>query len=283
MPKQASSSTEDSLQSICILRLSAIGDVTHVLPVVNALQALKTQPEITWVVGKLEAKLLAGVAGVNFIVFDKSGGMDAVRQLKKSLKPQRFDILLHMQVALRANLLSRYIKADTTIGWDKPRWRDRHQWFINQSVRSVPQQHQVDGFLEFARVLGAEPGPPVWKLPISEKDQHWADDILARGPDAGKPVLMISPCSSHSLRNWAAERYAAVANHAISNLGMRVVLVGGPSELEKNTGASIEAGVLQPVQNLIAKDTITQSVALLKRASIVISPDSGPAHIASCS
>ena len=281
MPKQASSSTEDSPQSICILRLSAIGDVTHVLPVVNALQSLKPQPEITWIVGKLEAKLLAGIADVNFIVFDKNGGMDAVRQLKKTLKAHCFDTLLHMQVALRANLLSRYIKAGTTIGWDKPRWRDRHQWFINQSVRSVPQQHQVDGFLEFARILGVETGPPVWNLPISDKDEQWADNILAQGPDAGKPILMISPCSSHSLRNWAAERYAAVANHAINKLGMRVVLVGGPSELEKNTGASIEAGVQHPIQNLIGKDTITQSVALLKRASIVVSPDSGPAHIAS--
>lgn len=281
MSQQTLNGAQAQRPSICILRLSAIGDVTHVLPVVNALKTLKNKPDISWVIGKLEAKLLAGVAGINFIVFDKNGGIDAVRQLKKTLKQQRFDVLLHMQVALRANLLSRYVKAQTTIGWDKPRWRDRHQWFIKESVRSAPQQHQVDGFLEFARILGAEPGPPVWNLPVSNEDQHWADRTLADSPDDGKPILMISPCSSHPLRNWAADRYASIATHAITNLGMRVVLVGGPSELELNTGAAIAAAVQQPLQNLIGKDTITQSVALLKRAKIVVSPDSGPAHIAS--
>ena len=100
------------------------------------------------------------------------------------------------------------------------------------------------------------------------------------GPDPS-PILMISPCSSHPHRNWSAERYAAVADHAISRHGMRVVLTGGPSELEVNTGQAIEAAMQYHAQNLIGKDTITQSVALLQRATLVISPDSGPAHIAS--
>jgi len=92
---------------------------------------------------------------------------------------------------------------------------------------------------------------------------------------------MISPCSSHQLRNWAADRYAEVADHAIDKLGMRVVLTGGPSELELKTGQEIEAAMHNSAQNLIGKDTITQSVALLQNATILLSPDSGPAHVAS--
>lgn len=270
-----------SQQSICILRLSAIGDVTHVLPVVNAIRTQQPQARITWIIGKLEARLLARFPDVEFIAFDKKGGLIAVKALRKALKGRRFDVLLHMQVAARANLLSMLIKAPLRIGWDKPRWRDRHQWFINRSVRSVPHQHQVDGFLEFASALGGDTGAPQWNLPISDDDQRWADETLAEGPDAGKPVLMISPCSSHPLRNWAAERYAMVANHAIEKLGMRVVLVGGPSALEIETGKAIESAMPHAPQNLIGKDTLTRSVALLKRASIVLSPDSGPAHLAS--
>lgn len=93
---------------------------------------------------------------------------------------------------------------------------------------------------------------------------------------------MISPCSSHPLRNWQAIRYAEVADYAISKLGMRVVLTGGPSDLEITTGQEIESAMQHKPQNLIAKDTICQSVALLKQAAVVISPDSGPAHLASC-
>jgi len=263
--------------SICILRLSAIGDVTHVVPVVHAIREHLPQAKITWVIGKLEARLLNDLPGVEFIVFDKKGGWAAVQQLRQTLKGRKFDVLLHMQVALRANLLSKLIKSPRRIGWDKPRWRDRHQWFINQSVRSLPEQHQVDAFLEFARALDVPVGPPQWDMPLSDEDMSWVKQVLGDGP----PILMISPCSSHILRNWQADRYASVADYAIEKLNMRVVLTGGPSELEVKTGQDIESAMQYKAQNLIGKDTISQSVALLKQAAVVLSPDSGPAHIAS--
>lgn len=263
--------------SICIMRLSAIGDVTHVVPVIHAIRSHRPEVKITWIIGKLEARLLAGLPGVEFIVFDKKGGLDAIRQLRKSLKGKHFDVLLHMQVAARANLLSTLVKSPVRVGWDRPRWRDRHQWFINRSVESLPLQHQVDAFLEFAKALDIPMEPPRWNLPVSEENIRWARQILGDGP----PILMISPCSSHILRNWQASRYAKVADHAISKHGMRVVLTGGPSELEMKTGQAIEQAMQNEPQNLIGKDTICQSVALLKQATLVLSPDSGPAHLAS--
>ena len=259
------------------MRLSAIGDVTHVVPVIRAICKQYPEAKITWIIGKLEARLLAGLEGVEFIVFDKKGGWAAIRQLRADLKDRKFDVLLHMQVALRANLLSKLVRASKRIGWDKPRWRDRHGWFINQSVRSVAGQHQVDAFLEFARALDVPEAPPQWDLPVSDEDINWAQQILGEGP----PILMISPCSSHVLRNWSAQRYARVADYVISELNMRVVLIGGPSELELQTGRDIESAMSNSAQNLIGKDTITQSTALLKMAALVLSPDSGPAHLAS--
>jgi len=260
------------------MRLSAIGDVTHVLPVVHAIRKHKPEAALTWIIGKLEARLLKDLAGVELIVFDKKGGFGAIRQLRKTLKDRKFDVLLHMQVAARANLLSTFVKAPVRIGWDKSRWRDRHQWFINQSVHTLPWQHQVDAFLAFAGALGIPTEPPVWDFPVSEENISWAREVLGDGP----PILMISPCSSHPLRNWPADRYAKVADHAISKLDMRVVLTGGPSALEIATGKAIESAMHHTPQNLIAKDTISQSVALLKQATVVVSPDSGPAHLASC-
>ena len=259
------------------MRLSAIGDVSHVVLVVNAICKHYPRVKITWIIGKLEAKFLSGLPGVEFIIFDKKGGLDAIRKLRQTLKGRHFDVLLHMQVAARANLLSRLIKTPLRIGWDKPRWRDRHQWFINQSVKSVAEQHQVDAFLEFAHALDVPAAPPEWNLPISAENIMWAKQVLGEGP----PILMISPCSSHPLRNWSAIRYAEVADYAITNLGMRVVLTGGPSALELQTGQEIEFAMQQEVHNLIGEDTISQSVALLKQATVMISPDSGPAHIAS--
>ena len=222
-----------------------------------------------------------GVEGVEFLEFDKRGGLGAVSRLRRRLKGRRFDVLLHMQVAARANLLSTLVHAERRIGWDRARSRDRHHWFIRESIESVPFQHQVQGFLSFARALGIEAIEPRWDLPVSESARAWARQQL--GEDS--LTLVISPCSSHPLRNWAAERYARVATHAIGDLGMRVVLAGGPSPLEREMGEAIENAIPREARpgcrNLIGKDTLEQSKALLQQASVVLCPDAGPAHIAS--
>jgi heptosyltransferase I len=259
------------------LRLSALGDATHTVPVIRALRAAWPDARITWIIGKLEHRLLSRLEGVEFIVFDKRGGLKALAGLRQALTGRHFDLLLHMQVALRANLLSRLVRAPIRLGWDAARSRDGHTRFTTHQVASVPFQHQVQGFLEFPRALGIEVDEPTWDLPIDEDDRAWADEQL---PNEA-PILLISPCSSHPRRNWMVERYAAVADHAAEALGMNVVLSGGPSDLERETGAAIEAAMHAPVRNLVGRDTLTQSLAVMERAAVLLTPDSGPAHMAS--
>ena len=115
-------------QSLCILRLSALGDATHTLPVVRAIQQHWPGTRISWIIGKLERRLLAGVDGVEFLVFDKRGGWGEVRRLREALRGRHFDVLLHLQVAARANLLSRLVEAPVRLGWDRARSRDFHHW-----------------------------------------------------------------------------------------------------------------------------------------------------------
>lgn len=264
------------MSSICILRLSAIGDVSHVVPVVRAIQRQVPDAKITWVCGKLEHKVVADIEGVRFVIFDKKAGLRGYRGLRRELAGERFDVLLHMQVAARANFASTFIKAQKKIGWDKARSRDLHHWFVNAQVASVAEQHQVQGFLSFARELDLDADEPEWDLPVSGASKDFVEQVL---PGKQK-TLLISPCSSHVLRNWSAERYAAVADHAIDKFRMRVALAGGPSELEMSTGMVIERSMSHDAVNLIGKDTLPQSLALLQRADIVLSPDSGPTHLA---
>jgi len=220
---------------------------------------------------------MSGLENIEFIEFDKRGGWAAVRHLRMQLRDRRFDVLLHMQVAARANLLSKLIRAPIRIGWDSARSRDMHRHFVREQIKAVPFQHQVQGFLEFARALGVEVQEPIWNLPIAAEARTWAADQL--GQDGR--VLLISPCSSHRARNWNAIAYAEVADVACRDMGLRIVLAGGPSSLEKETATAIEERMSEPCHNLVGKDTLEQSKALLSLASVVISPDSGPAHIAS--
>lgn len=261
-------------RSLCLLRLSALGDATHALPLVRTLQRAWPQLPITWILGKGEAKLLEGIDGVELLVFDKKAGWAGIQALRRQLAGRRFDVLLQMQLALRANLLSTLVRADRRIGYDAARSKEGHGLFINERI--TPGGHHVlDAFGKFCEPLGLVQDRVEWHLPVPAEARAWAAEHLP----GDSPTLLISPCSSHALRNWAPARYAAVADHAAAQ-GWRIALCGGRSQLERDTGDAILRAMQAPAIDLIGKDTLKQLLALLERATLVLSPDSGPAHMA---
>ena len=268
-------------RSICLLRLSALGDVTHVVPLVRTLQRAWPETTLTWVIGNAEHRLLEGLPGVEFLVFDKRSGLPGMRAVRDALRARarsqgRFEALLHMQVAARANLLSAFIPATRRIGYDKSRAKDLHGLFVNERIPDRPGIHVLDAIASFCEPLGLRQDEVTWNLPVPEAARAWA---RAQWPGDGGPVLLVSPCSSHARRNWHAERHAAVADHAVAR-GWRVVLCGGRSQLERETTDAILAAMRAPALDLVGKDTLKQLPALLERADLVMTPDSGPMHIA---
>ena len=261
-------------RSLCLLRLSALGDAVHAVALVRQLQRSLPDLAITWVIGKGEAKLLEGLEGVEFIVYDKKAGLAGWRDLRRRLAGRRFDVLLNMQLALRAGLVSTAIRAGRRIGFDQARSKEGHGLFINERI--PPGGHHVqDAFLQFLAPLGLERGPVQWRLPVPVEAHAWAREQLP----GDTPTLLVSPCSSHALRNWRSERYAAVADHAAAS-GWRVAICGGRSGLERRTADEILAAMRHPAIDLVGKDTLKQLLALLARATLVMSPDSGPVHMA---
>ncbi len=266
------------IRSICILRLSAIGDVCNAVAAVQAIQDRHPSAAVTWIIGKVEYSLLADLPGIEFIVYDKSAGKTANRQFKAEIADKHFDVLLHMQVALRASLLSRHIKAKRRIGFDRQRSKELQSWFINEKVLPRSNPHVLEGFFDFAQALGVSKDAlqkPTWNIPIRAPDQAFADKHVPHGTHS----LVIVPAASKAERNWLPERYAALAN-AAADKGLNVLLCGGPSELEQRLAASILSHTNASIQNLIGQSSLKQMLALLKNASLVIAPDTGPAHMA---
>jgi heptosyltransferase I len=263
-------------QKICIIRLSALGDVTHAVPVLRAIQDQWPDTRVTWITSPLEHKLLSLIDGVRFVVVDKRAGWRGYWRLWRQLAAERFDVTLQMQTSARANLTGACVGARIKLGWDKRRARDFHRLFMTHSVAPTRFEHQLQGHLSFARAIGLDTSEYRWDFPITDD----AADFVAEQVPEGRRVLVISPCSSHPARNWHAERYAAVADYAASRHGLCIVLSGGPSKLESEIGASIVAAMQSPAINLIGKDTLPQLVALLHRADLVLCPDSGPSHLA---
>jgi heptosyltransferase I len=263
-------------RSLCILRLSAIGDTCHVVPLVRTLQRVWPTTQLTWIIGRAEARLMSVLPGVEFITIDKRDGLRAASILRTALRGRRFDVLLHLQLALRASLISTLVPAKLRLGFDRARARELQWLFTNARIQARRQQHVLDSFQEFLSAMGIEPGAPEWNLSLPEEAQHYARALI---PDP-QPTLVISPCSSHPARNWRPERYAAIADYAAQTYRMRVILSGGPSKLERETAAAIERQVTTPVINQTGRDTLPLLLGLLSRATLLLAPDSGPAHMA---
>jgi heptosyltransferase I len=263
------------LQHVCLLRLSAIGDTCHAVAALRAFQAAWPRTRFTWIIGKLEAKLMTAILPeIEFITFDKSATLKELWGLRRALRGHRFDLLLDLQLSFRASLVSSLVSAPIKLGFDRKRARELQWWFTNARIAPAAAEHVLDSFMGFARACGIEPGPPHWDVALPAQTLDYARGIITDG----RPTLLISPCSSHSARNWSAERYAAVAAYAASAHRMRVVLVGGRSAIEAQMGAAIASRT--EVVNQIGKDTLPQLLGLMSKSTALLSPDSGPAHMA---
>src|ERR1700692_3527464 len=226
------------LQRMCLLRLSAIGDTCHALAALRAFQSAWPQTKVTWIIGKLEAKLMTAILPeIEFITFDKSATLEELWRLRRTLRERRFDLLLDMQLSIRASLVSSLVSAPIKLGFDRGRARELQWWFTNARIAPTAAEHVLDSFMGFARACGLDPTAPRWDIDLPADALEYARGIITDD----RPTLALSPCSSHTARNWAVERYAAVADYAVNVHDMRVVLVGGRSAIEARMGAAIAA------------------------------------------
>ncbi len=260
-----------------MVRLSAIGDTCHALAVARNLADNWPAANITWIIGKTEATLLGDIPDIEFIIFDKSKGRAAVRDVRQALRGRQFDVALCMHASMRANFLCRAIPSSIRLGFDFRRARDFQWLFTNRRIPYQPNEHAMDAMMGFARAIGARPTPLRWDIPLGDADREFGQQHCAH------PTLVLSPCSSQrsrNFRNWPAERFADAARYAQSTYGARIVLTGGGTPLERTYGESISDQVGPDVVNLIGQTTLKQSFAVFAEADLLLCPDSGPAHMA---
>lgn len=263
-------------RSILILRLSAIGDTCHVVPLIRTLQHAWPGCRITWIIGRIEAKLMSLLPEVELLTVDKRHFGAEFLRLRRELAPRRFDLMLQIHVSFRSSLLGALVHAPVKLGFDRARARDLQWLFTNYKIAARQREHVLDSFWGFTDALGIKERRLEWNVPLPADAIEYARRVI---PDE-QPTLLISPCSSHAMRNWNPENFARVADHAVRRWGMRVVLCGGPTPLERETGERVRAAASCSIVDQIGKDTLPQMLALLARATVLLTPDSGPAHMA---
>lgn len=262
-------------KNICILRLSAIGDICHALPVIRAIQLHWPETKITWVIGKTEYELVKGIDSIDFIIFDKKKGINEYIKIYKQLSHIKFDVLLHMQMSLRASIISLTVTSKIKIGFDKKRAKDAQWLFTNQKIKAYSHQHVMDSLFGFSEILGIKKHEPIWDIPITVENHTSAKKLLGNI----SKYIIINPCSSKAYRNWHTQGYTAIADYIKEKYHCSVVLTGGNSLIEKKLGDKIVQSCTNTPLNLIGKTNLKELLSIIKGAECIISPDSGPAHM----
>ncbi len=260
-----------AFQKIGILRLSAIGDVVMVVPMVRALQFNFPQAEITWIIGRAAYSLLKGLSGVKFIVIDKPNSFASYNKFRKQLKPYKFDVLFAMQASLRTNLMYPLISAKRKIGFDKKRAKDFHFLFIQESIY-FKENHLLDSFMSFAEHIGVkQPSMLEWNLSIEPENYNWLKSKV------NKPYIVINPAASKKERNWLSERYIQlIETIEIEYPQLEIILTGTSNDFEMLQSITNKTKAL----NFAGKTSLKQLAAVVDDALLLIAPDTGPVHIA---
>jgi len=267
-------------REICIVMLSAIGDAVHVLPVATALKRAWPETRITWVVQPVPHALVATHPAIDeFVVFRRRRGIAAwgsYVELRRALSGKRFDLLLGLQVYLKAGLVTALAPSRVKLGFDRARARDAQWLFTNRRIPAAAPGHVQDQYFEFLRFLGVDPAPVTWNLSLTDAERAAQASFF----DAlDRPACAVVVGTSKPAKNWTAQGYARVLERVESEHGLRPVLVGGPSPPERRVADEVLADTRARVVDALCDD-VRRLLWLLEGSALVISPDTGPLHIA---
>ncbi len=261
---------------VCIVLLSAVGDVVHTLPVVNALKRDDPTRHITWLLQPGPATLVRGHPSVDeIIVVERSRGWRGFLDARRALRARRFDITLALQDYIKAGVLTTFTRAPVRLGLNRGRARDLNWLFTNVHLPPHARQHVQDEYLEFLAALDIPAAPIEWHLGPRDAERAWQRDFASR---FDRPIVSLVVGSSRADKDWLPDRWAALARALVDQYGMAPVIVGARTEREAATERAILAGAPGAVSAL--DSGLPRLTAILDASALVISLDTGPLHMA---
>ena len=259
--------------------LSALGDAVHVLPVANALKRAWPECHVTWVIQPLPHQLVQGHPAIDdFVIFHRRRGVDGLRaflDVRRELAGRRFDLLIGLQVYFKAGVITAMTNADVKLGFDRARARDMQWLFTNRRIPARGQRHVQDQYLEFLESLGVDPEPLVWDLRLSQEERAAQTAFFT---ELDRPACAVVLGTSKLQKNWNANGYARVLEQVEREHGLRPVIVGGPSPVERSIADEVLASSGASIVDALGND-LRKLVWIIEGSALLISPDTGPLHI----
>jgi heptosyltransferase I len=292
---------------ILLIKLSAVGDVMHTLPVLNKLRRRYPNAQIDWLVTPAIGELLQHHPALhNVIDFTRDtsappwawAALKSYAQLAAKLRPVGYDMVIDLHGQSRSAFLAFASGASVRIGFDKARpgvWANsrkvtesfrKHAWqgaregawlfYTHHIPLPTVDVHVIDHYLSVGNLLGFDVGPADFSFCIPQAAHDRVDGLLRQHGIAGKQFVLVAPRGNWETKRWPDEKSADVAHHFLQR-GYAVVVVGAPRE--RDVGASI-ARLAPGIVDLTGETSISQLAALIARAAICIAHDSGPMHLA---
>jgi len=293
---------------ILLIKLSAVGDVVHTIPVLNKLRRRYPMAQLDWLVTPAIAELLRHHPAITQIIeFEREAWSTPWRltpfssfaRLAAKLRAASYDLVVDMHGQFRTAVLTFATGAPARIGFDRPRARvwdasprkfpeqaRKHAW---QGAREgswvaythhipVPtlDLHAVDRYLNVGPILGLDSEPVDFSFPIPQSAVSWVEALLAEHGADGAEIVIMAPGTIWETKHWGSEKFAEVAGHFLSK-GLAVILIGSQRErVVCEEVAALAPGVI----DLAGMTALSELAALIRRSAISITNDSGPMHLA---
>lgn len=289
--------------NILIIKLSAIGDVIHTLPALNAIRDHFTDAHITWVVEEAAAPLVQGHRALDRVLISKRkrwiGGLRGPNRRRcllemvrfiRALRDTRYDLVFDFQQLLKSGVLAGLARGGRKIGFGKGmQHMEKSYLFLNRTVPAVSMEHHaLKRYLMLVEAAGIPVRKIAYDLPVAEDDRKAVSALLNRSEpanskpdtdgDSDTPFVALNPMAQWESKLWRNDRFADLADRLIHGYGVRVVFTGGPEDASMI--ADIQSRMDGVALNLAGRTSLKQLAALYERARCVITTDTGPMHLA---
>ncbi len=276
--------------NILIVKLSAIGDVIHTLPSLAALRRCYPDAHISWVVEEAASDLLADHPMLDRVLVsrrkrwvrdlregrNRSAVFREVRDFLSVLRDRPYDLVIDFHGLFKSAVVVLLSGGRRRLGYDS--LQEGSGLVLNEKVPEDMTRHAVDRYLDFPRHLGCNVGKPEFPIGLRESHLRRVKELLvAQSVDTASGFVAISPVAYWETKLWDEVKFAAVCDLIVRELGRPVVFTG---ESPEGPITRIRERMNTPSASLAGATTLRELAALYREASVLLTTDSGPMHLA---
>lgn len=271
------------MKNIMVVKLSAIGDVIHALPVSYALKETFPEARVTWVVEPPAYELLTDNPYIDeIILFEKKkfkslgGFLTNFGPFKRRLQQNQYDAALDLQGLFKSAAIAYLSKAPVRLGTCN--MRECSDKVSRPVIGPHAQGHIVERYLDAARELGCRVDKVVFPMNVTARDEDLAARIMQQaGADIGNPYVVLAVGANWPNKRWPTKYFAALSDWLYSQKLIPVVIGGGV--LDASLAAEIEAAAEIPPVNLVGRTSLKQLAHIIRHARLTLGGDTGPVHL----